>query len=56
MKVLAEFAKEKNYDAVMEQGEKVRKMYPDYVYTANAYEFLAEAYSAKGNKQRRPRC
>ena len=26
-------------------------MYPDYVYTANAYEFMAEADLAKGNKQ-----
>jgi cellulose synthase operon protein C len=31
-------------------GEKVRKLYPDYVYEANAYEFLAEAYLAKANK------
>ncbi len=50
LKVLAQSAKEKNYDAVVEQGEKVRQLYPDYVYTANAYEFLAEAYLAKGNK------
>ena len=51
LKVLAQFAKEKNYDAVLEQGEKVRQMYPDYTYTANAYEFLAEAYLAKENKK-----
>ena len=51
LKVLAESAKDKNYDAVLEQGEKVRQLYPDFVYTANAYEFLAEAYLAKGNKK-----
>jgi cellulose synthase operon protein C len=51
LKVLAQSAKDKNYDAVLEQGEKVRQLYPDYVYTANAYEFLTEAYLAKGNKQ-----
>jgi tetratricopeptide (TPR) repeat protein len=51
LKALAQVAKEKQYDAVLEQGEKVRQMYPDYVYTANAYEFLAEAYLAKGNKK-----
>ena len=51
LKALAQSAKDKNYDAVLEQGEKVRQLYPDYVYTANAYEFLAEAYLAKGNKQ-----
>ena len=50
LKVLAQSAKEKNYDAVVEQGEKVRQMYPDYVYAANAYEFLAEAYLEKGNR------
>ena len=49
LKALAQAAKEKQYDQVLEQGEKVRKMYPDYVYTANAYEFLVEAYLAKGN-------
>jgi TolA-binding protein len=51
LKALAQVAKDKQYDAVLEQGEKIRKMYPDYVYTANAYEFLAEAYLAKENKK-----
>ena len=36
---------------MLKQGEEVRQLYPDYVYTANAYEFLAEAYLAKGNKK-----
>jgi tetratricopeptide (TPR) repeat protein len=51
LKALAQVAKDKQYDAVLEQGEKIRKMYPDYIYTANAYEFLAEAYLAKENKK-----
>ncbi len=50
LKAVAQAAKEKQYDQVIEQGEKVRQLYPDYVYTANAYEFLTEAYLAKGNK------
>ena len=41
----------KQYDDVLKKGEEVRQMYPDYVYDENAYEFLAEAYLAKGNKQ-----
>jgi tetratricopeptide (TPR) repeat protein len=51
LKELVALAKEGNQDEVIKAGEEVRKMYPDYVYTANAYEFLAQAYSAKGNKQ-----
>jgi len=51
LKVLAQDAKDKNYDAVLTQGEKVRQMYPEYVYAANPYEFLAEADLAKGNKK-----
>ena len=51
LKVLAQDAKEKNYDAVLQQGEKVRQMYPEYVYAANPYEFLADADLAKGNKK-----
>ncbi len=30
-------------------------MYPDYIYDANAYEFMAEAYLAKGTNRRRRR-
>ncbi len=51
LKVLAQDAKEKNYDAVLTQGQKVREMYPEYVYAANPYEFLAEADLAKDNKK-----
>jgi len=35
----------------LKEGEEVRGLYPDYVYPANPYEFMAEADLAKGNKQ-----
>ena len=51
LKELVELAKGKNYDAVLTEGEAVRQMYPEYVGEANAYEFLAEAHLAKGDKK-----
>jgi cellulose synthase operon protein C len=51
LKDLAQQAKNKNYDEVLKEGEEVRQMYPDYVYPANPYEFMAQADLAKGNKQ-----
>ncbi len=51
LKELAELAKDKNWDAVLLKGDEVRQMYPDYVEGANAYEFLAEADIAKGDKK-----
>jgi tetratricopeptide (TPR) repeat protein len=51
LKALVEQAKNKNYDAVLKEGEEVRRLYPEYVYPANAYEFMAQADLAKGNKQ-----
>ena len=51
VKALVEQAKNKNYDEVLKQGEEVRRMYPDYIYPANAYEFMAQADIAKGDKQ-----
>jgi len=50
LRELAEAAKGNRYDDVIQQGQWVRNLYPDYVYDANAYEFLAEAYKAIGNK------
>ncbi len=50
VKDLAQQAKNKNYDEVLKEGEEVRQMYPDYVYPANPYEFMAQADLAKGNK------
>jgi tetratricopeptide (TPR) repeat protein len=51
LKELAAMAKADKYDEVIQQGDEVIRMYPDYVYGANAYEFLAKAHLAKGNKQ-----
>ena len=51
IKDLVEKARSKNYDEVLKEGEEVRKMYPEYVYPANPYEFMAQADLAKGDKQ-----
>jgi cellulose synthase operon protein C len=48
---LAEAAKQNQYDAVLREGEVVRRMYPEYIGDANAYEFLAVADLAKGDKK-----
>jgi tetratricopeptide (TPR) repeat protein len=50
IKDLAQQAKNKNYDIVLKEGEIVRTLYPDYIYPANPYEFMAEADIAKGDK------
>src|SRR6202521_3578962 len=50
LKDLAGQAKKKNYDEVLKEGEEVRRLYPDYIYPANPYEFMAEAEVAKGDK------
>lgn len=51
LKDVAMHSKNHEYDDVIRDGEEARRLYPDYIYDANAYEFLAEAYLAKGNKQ-----
>jgi len=51
LKGLVEVAQQKQYDAVLVQGEAVRQLYPEYVGEANAYEFLADAHLAKGDKK-----
>jgi len=51
VKDLAALAKDKNYDEMLKHGEEVRRMYPDYIYPANAYEFMAQADVAKGDKR-----
>jgi tetratricopeptide (TPR) repeat protein len=50
LKDLAAQAKNKNYDEVLKEGDEVRRLYPDYVYPANPYEFMAAADIAKGDK------
>jgi cellulose synthase operon protein C len=51
LKDLAKASHDKRYDDVIRAGDAVIRLYPAYVYDANAYEFLAEAQLAKGNKQ-----
>jgi cellulose synthase operon protein C len=48
---LVKTAKENQYDTVIQEGEAVRRMYPEYVGGANPYEFIAVAYLAKGDKK-----
>ncbi len=47
---LARSQQSKQYADVISEGEAVIRLYPDYVYDANAYELLAEAYLAKDDK------
>jgi len=51
LKQLVELDKEKKYDEVLKEGEEVRRLYPQYVYDANAYEFMAAADLAKDDKK-----
>ncbi len=46
-----EKAKPKDNDKIIAQGEAVRALYPQYVEDANAYEYMAEAHLAKGDKK-----
>jgi hypothetical protein len=50
LKDVAMHARNHEYDDVIREGEEARRLYPDYIYDANVYEFLAEAQLAKGNK------
>ncbi len=47
---VANNVKAKNWDEVIREGNEIRDMYPEYVEDGNVYEFLADAYLAKGNK------
>jgi tetratricopeptide (TPR) repeat protein len=49
-KVLVEAAKKKDNDTVIKMGPGVRDLYPDFVEAGNAYEMVANAYIAKGDK------
>ncbi len=50
LKDVVEQAKDHNYDVVLKEGPEVVQMYPQYIYAANAYQFIAEADLAKDNK------
>lgn len=51
LKALAAEAEKGDNDAVLRDGPAVIQLYPEYIYDANAYEFVAQADIAKGNKQ-----
>jgi tetratricopeptide (TPR) repeat protein len=48
---LAKLDKDKNYDEVLKDGPQVLSLYPQYIYEANAYEFIADADLAKDDKK-----
>ena len=50
VKQVAEMASKKDHDGVIQLGGAIRDLYPDYVEAASVYQFLAEAYLAKGDK------
>ena len=54
LKEVAGLAKNKNYEEVLKQGEQARRLYPDYIYPANPYEFMHESDMAKAQAGRRP--
>ncbi|MBL8233856.1 MAG: tetratricopeptide repeat protein [Bryobacterales bacterium] len=51
VRVIATAAKEKRHDDVIKDGVEIRDWFADYVEAGNIYEFLAEAYTAKGDKK-----
>jgi tetratricopeptide (TPR) repeat protein len=50
LKQLAADSEARNFDAVLKEGPEVVRLYPQYIYDANAYEFIADADLAKGDK------
>ncbi len=51
MKALVAAARAGNHDQVLKDGPVLRDLYPEYVEPGNPYEFIAEAYLAKGDKK-----
>ncbi len=51
VKIVAAAAKEKRHDDVIREGLRIRDWYAEYVEPGNVYEFLADAYLAKGDKK-----
>ena len=49
LKALVAAEKQKQYQAVLDQGPAVIAMYPEYVSDASAYELIAEAANAQGD-------
>ena len=51
LKNLAELAESHHYDEVLKEGAALLQMYPEYVFGANPYEFIAEADLGKGDER-----
>jgi tetratricopeptide (TPR) repeat protein len=49
LKALFEAARQKQFDAVLQQGTAIVAMYPEYVGDASAYELIADAAQMKGD-------
>jgi len=50
VRVLSGLIKDKKWDDAIKEGEAIRDMYTDYVEKGNVYEFLSQAWLAKGDK------
>jgi tetratricopeptide (TPR) repeat protein len=49
LKHLVQLVKSGDSDAALQEGEAVRRLYPEYVLDANAYEFIAQIKLVKGD-------
>jgi tetratricopeptide (TPR) repeat protein len=49
---ISESVKAKKWDDVITEGTKIRDLYADYVEAGSVYEFLGDAYLAKGEKDK----
>ncbi|MEP7354091.1 MAG: hypothetical protein ABI824_12750 [Acidobacteriota bacterium] len=47
---ISESAKAKDWDKVISEGTAIRDIFPEYVEPGSVYEFLSQAYLAKGDK------
>jgi tetratricopeptide (TPR) repeat protein len=50
LKAMVDFSNKGQKDEAQKEGEAARALYPQYVWDANPYEFLAESDLAKGDK------
>ena len=50
LKMMVADERAKKYDDVIREGNAIRDWYPDYVEAGSVYELLADAYTAKGDK------
>jgi len=50
VRTLSGFIKDKKWDDAIKEGETIRDMYTEYVEKGSVYEFLSQAWLAKGDK------